>query len=677
MEGLLGLTKSVNSAESSMRDLSILQNMSNQVEGKRQQEVQAQQMEEAAKEHFYQMSDQLLEKDRNRINKRMLDSQKQLKEALHDYGGSRSEFQANGGLSVINNIKNGIMRSDEASRYKSNKENLARIFKAQVEGMAHLIAPSDLKSVEDYHNNEDGAAISYSGLMAEIELPPSEAFDIGEQIPMHNILGYKGNAFKILGNYKMAYPDRPEPNWKELADFAAQMGYGGVGTDRSKQQAKLEEQKLRAQYEKETKTDTNHSFVTKLNKIKMDIPEGLTIQDVDDKYGGSVIQSMKKDSKGVARLIGEKTNFSSRQRRLAEDGFKFSDLIFQKGSGKPGEGPSIADNMFNDKLGLRDAYEILPYNHPEIAERVFKSHTYENGKLLEFSPDEQMYRFDGVQLKGDNKLDKERHTGAYDFAGITTALKSKVTNGKNGNEENVLIVDAYNDDGSINKKSTSTINEDYKSPLELTTVIAMRNANGDMFYKEIDLSDQQIATVVSNALGDDDKLTSKIAEEAQEMKVIENIAKNTAEEQLIFKSSIPQLNKEAFSEPVFKTEGRQYFGANGGGQLNRYNMMKALYTSYDFLKNANIRTEASPNGYVGVDPDSIKQAMDMNIFSQIVDAGGITKDLSNYKQGNSEKGMIQKWLKNANDGEEEGSFNRRFNNQLASKWMQMLGLFDE
>lgn len=147
MDGLLGLSKSIRTNEDAHRDLAILEKMDARLQQDRNAEVVAQQQEQLLYERLYQMSDQLLEKDRKRINKRFQLAQSQIKEHIRANGGSRRRFMEQGGLSAMNSISNDLMRSPEAIQYQENKKNLTKILELQEKGLGHLISKRNLKSL--------------------------------------------------------------------------------------------------------------------------------------------------------------------------------------------------------------------------------------------------------------------------------------------------------------------------------------------------------------------------------------------------------------------------------------------------------------------------------------------------------------------------------------------------
>src|SRR5690606_13477832 len=205
------------------------------------------------------------------------------------------------------------------------------------------------------------------------------------------------------------------------------------------------------------------------------------------------------------------------------------------------------------------------------------------------------------------------------------------------------VVEAYNNDGSLDKKATQKMNEKMTSPLEMTTVVALRNEAGTLFYQEIDLSNKQIEQVMTNAIGADNDLNTSIEAEKQEKKVILDNYKNTSEEEVRFREAINIFDRNVYTDPSFENEAQNYWGSNSGGQLNRNKMIKSFYTAFDYVANGQEQRSFKEQEM------DIKKNMDRKVFSQFMEIGKIKDELSVYgKQGVSESDLIMNWLQNVN-----------------------------
>jgi hypothetical protein len=217
----------------------------------------------------------MLGKDRERINKKIILAQRQVREHLDMTGGSRKNFLAEGGMSVLGNLKNQILESDEAFQYKENSKNLAKILEIKEKGLGHLLAPRDLESAENYEKNPEGGPITYSGMMTEINIPPSANFDYGTEISINNILSYDSNLVKVMGNYKIQHPDAPDldpqnnpKDYMKIVAFAKKMGYGGTGSNTTAMRERAAASRARAAYENKRSTkqkDLKKSFISQYN----------------------------------------------------------------------------------------------------------------------------------------------------------------------------------------------------------------------------------------------------------------------------------------------------------------------------------------------------------------------------------------------------------------------------
>lgn len=679
MNGLTGLTTGTQDRESKVRELGVLERMSHSIEQDKVAEMQAQQQEQMFYEKMYQTADGMLGKDRKKINQKIMLAQKQVRDHLSSTGGSKKNFMAQGGLSVLGDIQNQITESDEAFQYQENKKNLAKILEIKEKGLGHLLAPRDLKSAEDYEKNEEGGPISYSGMMTEVEIPPSANFDYGTEIPMNNILSYNSNLMKIMGNYKIQHPDAPEldphknpDDYMKIVAFAKKMGYGGSGSNTTMLRDKMVQSQKRAEYEKKTSTtkekDGTLSYLNELNVLKSQIPAGITVADINTKYGGKLIENLKKTNPSIGKLLGSEFESKAFKRSLSEEGFDITDLGLNMVPG------GFSERLIKDKVGLKEAYKVMEGNESMFADAIFGEEglgfKLEGGSVIDFTPTEDMYRMDGVKISGDNKLDPDDHKGNFKVLGVTTAIKSKMAS----DGADALLVNAYDNDGELDEKVTSKLDEGYTSEAAMTTVVALEDKDGNIFYKEIDLSKPHIKTKMSSILGDYDDITETVAQDNASAQKLENISANTKEEKILFEGTKNQLDQKVFKDPLFKTEGENFYGEHSGGQENRYNEMKSFYMAFDYLNNSYKRNEDFPNGDPNIYPESVQQAVDNELFTTAMITGGIEEELKDYDQGNDPGALIAKWLTNMNADLKEGSLSYNKNRELASKWKQILGL---
>lgn len=669
MNPLQGLTKSINTTESAIRDLSVLESMDKRMQQIKQGELQAQAVEQTLMERMYATSDQMLEKDRVKINKRFAMAQKQIREAIKASGGSRRRFMEDGGLALMNNVANEIIRSPESIRYQENKTNLARILEAQTKGFGHLITPGDMKSVENYYNNEEGGQITFRGLMNEIKLPPTEAFDYGHVMTPEEVLNYDSNRFKITANYKLANPGKPEPTKEELEEFMRQMNYGGYGTNTTRMREEMYQKRLRNQAEAKKK-DSGESFLNNYTKMNAWVPKTLNAKEMDEKYGGGYYTAMKnggmnaEDGGAAARMLGEKNKIISKKRNINEAGFDWNDIssdTIRRGW----------ENVFNDNYGLKDSYEFMELSKWDIAQRVFggeeNGFKVEGGKVIGYLPHEGDFRADGTMFNKDNKPNTD-YRGNYEILGVFTAHKAGTADGK-ADDSQVLLMDIYDNDGKLDKERTMENNQESYygdmggSQIKPTTVIALRDDNDDVVYKEIDLTRIDIQRAVQNQVGEDDDISDVVAQQTDSYIRMAKMRQMQDQERIVMQDNINTLNRAAFEEPSFTVEGEQFYG-DTNGELNRNDMMKAYYTAISAMTNPN--QEAYPS--------QVRQAINQSFFTQSAFEGSIEDDLKDYDKNPEE--IINKWLQNVNDDEKLRPDDIQFNQALAQKWMQVLSLME-
>lgn len=688
-DGLLGLTKSINTKESALTELSVLERMDQRVQKDRDAEVAAQKEQQLFYEQMYERADQLLEKDRVAMNKKIMRSQNMIQQEISKYGGSIKHFRENGGVNITNTIKNNILKSDEAVRYEENKKNLARIFEAQSKGLGHLLSPKDLKSVEDYNNNEEGGRITFSGMMSEVEIPPSANFDYGTDIPLEKIMSYKGNMMKILNNYKIVYPDDTEITHAKLAVFAKQMGYGGQGSNTTAIRLKAQQAQKAKQYKNQTSTKNNRvSYLANWNAAISRIDKSVTTKDFAEggKYSKGMIQALKNENKNSVfnQMLAQKSNLYSKDRRNSNP-YDISDsnnigIVKAPLYVVEAIGESI-DWAFNNQVGLKDSYEFMPASSSKISKRILTDemqYEIKDGQVLNFVPDEKIYMANGTKMAGKNKpLDFQDYKGNYKIKGVVSALKT--TAGDGGEENEVLMVNYYNDDGSLDEETTKTSDEALAgqkggSGVKMTTVIALENENGDLFYREVPLDRIDIRNAVANSIGEEDDITEQVNIEARQKQAFDDLDDIDTKQQIQFESAI-KSTEETFEVPTFKSEAEQYWGAGGGGQLNRNELMKSFYMAADYVN----QKYSDPNTEPEVNHDQIEYLMNNNFFTRAAVDGNIEESLKDYSQGNDERDIIMNWLDNtaSNNELEKGTLNYKRNAELAQKWLQMLELFNQ
>ncbi len=652
MEGLLGLSNNIQTTDSAIRELSVLERMDKRMENDRQKEMAAQAYEQKAYEQAYQMSDKLLEKDRIRINKRIAKSQEMIQDHFRKTGGSRARFLEQGGLRVVSDLTNDIMRSDEAIRYQENKTNLARIIAAKDAGKTHLINPRDLASAEDYENQPDGARITYSGLMNEVEIPPANQTDYGTEIDPMRILGFNANRAKITANY-LAVKNKPDgtvPNDAQLLNFIKEQGYGGYGSNTTKMQLAARSRKSSAGKSKKrinTLTGQASNLYKDLNNIQKkhgDI--------INKEYGGD-INAYIQDNKDMGGKFWTNTTELSNplmgRNRTSQDeeGFQF---------GFPQS--DTFDYFKEDMVSLRGARGVFNGYEADIVKEIM-GHEVVNNKIQNYKPRRDDFSVNGRKV-GKN-LDTGEFKGNYNLEGIVLASNYM---DKNGNE--ALVVNMHDDNGNIDESETQKIRDGEGENKQIGYYIAMSKGDGEskeVFYRKINMDDLSESNKLKGAIKNND-ISGTIEERKQD---------DAAENYINFQQEARKQQTEAvisaYDEPVFSSEqnpafeDESYQFASSNGQDNRNDLMKAFYMARSYVTNP----DENPN------PNQMKQQIESNEFTSAMglDESGY-QNLRNYHKYNDDE-IITNYFENISRGEDPEII--QSNKMFAKTWKDLLSFY--
>lgn len=651
--GLLGLTQSINDRQSATQELAVLDQMDQKQQAEQGKEMQAQIMQDQMYSKMYEQADTLLGKDRKRINNQIKMAQSQVQGALDKYGASKSKFLANGGMSLMTNMQTDILHSDEAERYKQNKDNLARIMEMQEKGLGHLISPNDLQTVEDYHANDDGATITYSGVMSEVEIP-HDKFALDEEINPYYIMNHSSNMMKILGNYAKVYPDRPEPEMgpdgrptprgaAQIVAFMNKMGYGGMGQSAALMQQKMAKQTAQAKADKAAEPTT--TVLGTMNQMDRRF-QGLKASEVTPDYMEKFMQG---DDAGLFRdMLGEDNNFKARARDFTLDG---NDII--------GE---TVDWFAQDMIGLRGSKMLaIPMaEQKELMQTLVGVKADENGFFNNVQVTGDMYGSDGTQIKNAKRFGANDYGKKFQPMGIVTAWESAVADGSSGSK-NVLLTNAYDDNGSMDKEATEKRFQG-DGPARLGYYVAMQGEDGDMVYKKMDISQSSVQSALRQSYKSND-ISDQIKEEKQNDQYRLNAQKMTQEEQFEYEDYKAKA-QAVFKEPMFEQEAAKYYQSGSGGQVNRSEMMQAFYMAYE-AEGAKIAQADPAKG-----KERLTKAIDSEAFSNYMTEAGLTNDLKDFNQHPEE--LIGKFLVNINKNYEPGSMDFKAHEKIAMKWQQIL-----
>ena len=680
MNGLIGLTQGASRQEQGYRDLAALETLDRKVRMDRQAEQAAAQEEAAYFQQMYHQADQLLEKDRIKLNQKIKLAQSQLRDHIGSVGGSKKDFMQNGGVGYLNNMYSGIVRSDEAIRYQENKKNLTYIMMAQEKGLGNRLLPQDLKSMQDYFENEDGATITYSGMMNEVQIPPSQNFEFGKEIHPYYVANYEGNKANIMANYKMMYPDRDLPDLKtpdgeaEFYNFIRRMGWGGTGSAQLKKATGNDTGKdggLDAGDDKDLPTATLMSnYATEKALASVDVPLSEFVKPVEEGgYAGDRIGTLKaKGDDFVNQVYGDKNTLTTR------------DIEYVKGHHRDYNNRFIPDDiefMFNNgSFALAGSYSINGVGLPIVKEFLGENGAgYKiDGNIVQgYTPEgNDVFYGDGTKVGGDGA---EHYKGNYEVLGTFTANMAK---GGKDNEE-FLLVEAYKK-GKPDEKMNAKLHEGWSGELgggevQQTAVVALRSEDGDIFYHKVDLDTAIGLTRAGNAIGKNNDLSEAVNMQNTSAQRVANIEALNTQDQVIFEQAKQDL-APVFNNTTFQGEAERYWGAGSGGSKNRDSLIKSFYMATDYVDTM-FRTPQEKfkseeyNDHINKDRVSYYMGSDLFTNGVVKEIDGYDAMMRDYNKYNSEE-LVQKWFEESTKGLDPGSLDFKKDEALARKWKQFL-----
>ncbi len=544
----------------------------------KQQESQiAQAQEQQYYDNINKQADNLLVHDKKQVQVAAARFQRDIREKVKAFGGSRKKFQSNGGLSLMNNYSGSILNSPEFSIYKENKANLTKIIDAKEKGLGHLLLPNDVDSMDSYKTNK-GGKITYGGIMSEIDLPDARNYDLATDIPLRDILINDQNYLKILSNYQMHHPEDKNPSEEDLFAFMFKMGYGGKGSNRDAlnfaRRAALNLSTQKSSKEPTPKLDKRQINVsTGIQTMMAMMPEGTK---TDDYYNSETFESVNfykdnanKGNKYIAQNISNSpwthmaTNYN-----LDETGFD----AHAESSTPSGVAYKAYQWLFNDKFMIAGANKIYEGFESDVASAVLEREVV-NGQVELDPHDIDMYRTDGVQMEGSEQVAQDVYKGKFTVLGITTAGVAT-----DSEDKRLLLMTVHDDNGDLDKKQTKKFIDNMRGrDAHPTAVIALKSEDGHIFYKEINMKNLALKRRINEKLGPSAILNDEVEAEqrnAEEFAVAERIANNSVDAFSKISATIDsELNDNAF----FKQESFD-FSDPDNREINRSSLMKGFYT---------------------------------------------------------------------------------------------------
>lgn len=647
--GLAALANSLKTRESKDREFQNTMVADQYIRNQQLEKQQYAAQEQQYYENINAKADELLGYDKARIQEKAIALQRDMKEKIKMYGGSQKLFMRSGGQALLGKMSRNITGSQEFATYQKNKENLARIMDAQSKGMGHLLTQNDLDSMRNYEKNK-GGEISFSGIMAEIELPDPNNYDLNQNIPMEDILGHKDNYLKILGNYKMHFPGDEDVTREEVKAFANKMGYGGQGSNRDALNFRRKLMLLKASQKptkdkarKEDDRDVN-TFVEAKRMLQY-FPSNMPVEEIYSKENADFFRKAAANNGAIRQnFSSDEWNFISKKHNLDETGIDVN-------SDQHWLGRKI-DEVYQDNFKLANAASWMPLLKDQIAGAVLQKEVV-NGKI-DLEPNENFYRMDGVKLDGSEKLEPEIYKGKYEILGISAASKTVDSQGKEQ-----LLMTVHDNDGELDEEMTAKFADNLKgNTAKSTMVIAVRDESQNIFYREIDFEDQNTINVLSKNLGEN-AILNDLHDSQRLNEETNQAATRMAEEQIESnRNQYITIDNELQENPSFKMEAHD-FASLSDPSLNRSNLMKGFYLA---------SSGSAP----------ISSLVEKNLFTEIVSLGGeeILSSFKDFKTNKSDEKLIDDWLMAVSQDLDvdtpEGKKDFQDNVSFASQWKASL-----
>ncbi len=652
------------------KELQTLERMNARIDRDRQMDARAAQEEKLYYDQIREESKNLLPADRKKIAERAKQIRSKSRELLEIYGGDKSKFMNNGGREMLNNYQDELLSSEEMIDFQENSKNLERILDAQRRGLGHLINRKDLRNLRNY-DPEKGGNITYGGLLQEIEIDElRQNFNYDEQITYSAILNHKGNRALIESNFMMTYPDEGEgPNGRptegQIRSFMYEMGYGGLGTDRTMQKEELLRERAQAKAAnkkaKEIGKDGKRLFTTDyaqyLNSFKRAYPEGVNASNWREKYNGNFTGSVIETSGAGKGLVKKERDWT-----VYGTGYDYN---------KPGmfdiNNPTYA---WGNDYQLTEGRKMFSGGEADIAKAVFgENQMIEGGYLKNFSVSRDTFDSTGNRLDPDMDETTEGGDfyGNYKIEGISQAYFVK---DMNGNKK--IVTDLIHPDSHeiVKEEDQRWKDDQYKTnEWETGAVIALRDNDGKLFYQEVDLKENRAVRNAINNLYEGNDYTETIeSEQASEERRYEIQVKNNKEAAEL-KQNIAVGNQIIENNPRFATINRDYSQPGTDGNINRSDLIKTAHLAmYQNYKETSPDSEVTPEEFMTF-------ALDQNVFTNNVLVEDDIIDMvgnQSYQQNMSDQDVISEWFKMTTRGLDKNSEDYIEAQRMRDKWLQLM-----
>jgi len=645
------LSQSLSDRQSGDRDFQAVMALDQYTRQENAEKEQAAIQEQQYYQYINEKADGLLGYDKERIQQRASELQRDIRKKIALYGGDRKKFMQNGGHSQLGQYSNQILSSREFTTFRNNKENLTRIMDAQQKGLGHLVMPKDLDSMQNYKENK-GGEITFGGMLSEIEMPDPNNYDLGEDIPINDIITHNQNYMKLIGNYAMANPDLPmPPDDVDLKAFAIKMGYGAKGSNREALRAARNfAMKKALQTAKEPKPDKRHiDGLSEMTKVMTAQPKGKRVEDFYDVEGGTYenknfFREAAKNNKHIKTFVSDEPwSISAKNFNLDEQGWDYTD-----------EG-SVFGRMFKDKFKLANATKVLEGFEGTVAEAVLNATMDDNG-LLDIEPDQEMYRMDGLQMTGNESLEPGVYKAKYKPVGIATG--GLTTNGKGQRQ---LLMNVLNDNDSVDVKMTKDFVDDLTgNEVKPVMLLALQSEDGNVFYKSINIENPLLRSKITQHGGEAFLLNDEVEANQRQQQEKAVVQQELAQSEEQYQQAAVVIDNVLTSNKSFQAESRDFADVNDPS-LNRSAMMKSFYS---VVSNFSDPTSLAENF-------SFSKLFAPELVKEIPDLKKVKAKFQTFGGEHTEDELIDMYLKASNKGEEDPEVIAR-NTRFGESWKYML-----
>lgn len=656
------LSKQVNDIESGNRSLQVLGALEAKIEQDRKESLAFQEMEAAEYAQIQKQASTLLERDRQKINAKAIALASGVQDEVAQFG-SRKKYYTNGGLAQIKKYKSDLLGSDEMASYETNKVNMERILQVQAAGKGHLLAPKDIKNLQEYQNGT-ADKITYSGLMSELDYSIASLYPLGVEVPKSALLHYNDNFARTYASYVAENgPDSlkgmdDKAIEQELMGFMVKMKYGTLGKDDfyRQEEALLRRQQRAQQQERAAKSGTPEQapqlFSAVLNQ-EMDnsiYQKGIGIDQLltttDDK--GNVVPAdyLIRNSNETLRGLGFKDVTSAWKER-------FKPTVTKSGSYFSGLSQQLSSKYFEPASALK-----LNIPKSDLAKVALMDGINPDG-TVNYTMTTDFYNANGQKFE---KGDVDDYAGGNQYNSMDTKGKATILGAFMGfrTADGKILMNVVDKNGKIRKDDNLQNRTAYdKGTPSHSVFIAMKDdESGQVFYREADMASALGQTTFNNNVKDNN-ITSVVKSQGQA-----SAQSKAAQEEIDFnkkaigKEVLTSSNStRGFASPAYTYEAQSFTDSQGN---SRNNEQKAFYMAFD----------AMTNGTGQFSANSIENSGEalQGRFTYMLQSGKLRDEVMDYKNYPGQK-FIDHFVQTQNADLEANDPSIEQNSKFGQLWL--------